>query len=90
MGLQAASWSTAAIANTWLDEERLFNDLTTINVPTLILHGLDDQVCLFPLAIAQNKGILSSKLVPFKQCGHFLFYDQMNQFNKELVEFTQN
>jgi len=90
LGLQAASWSTAAIANTWLDEERLFNDLTTINVPTLILHGLDDQVCLFPLAIAQNKGILSSKLVPFKQCGHFLFYDQMNQFNKELVEFTQN
>ncbi|MDF2632342.1 MAG: alpha/beta hydrolase fold protein [Caproiciproducens sp.] len=90
LGLQAASWSTAAIANTWLDEEGLFNDLTKINVPTLILHGLDDQVCLFPLAIAQNKGIRNSKLVPFKQCGHFLFYDQMDQFNKELVEFTQN
>ncbi len=88
LGLQAASWSTAAIANAWLDEE-LFTDMTKINVPTLILHGLNDQVCLFPLAVAQNQGIQNSKLVPFKQCGHFLFYDQMEQFNKELVAFTQ-
>lgn len=89
LGLQAASWSTAAIANTWIDEV-LFDDMAKISVPTLILHGLNDQVCLFQLAVAQNKGIKNSKLVPFKQCGHFLFYDQMDLFNKELIAFTQD
>ena len=87
LGLQAASWSTAAIANTWLGEEGLFSDLKTINVPTLILHGLNDQVCLYPLAIAQKNSIKNSKLVPFESCGHFLFYDQRDRFNKELLQF---
>jgi non-heme chloroperoxidase len=89
LGLQAANWSTSAIANMWINEV-LFDDLGKINVPTLILHGLNDRVCLYPLAVAQNKGIKNSKLVPFRQCGHFLFYDQMDKFNKELIEFTRS
>ena len=89
LGLQAASWSTAAIANTWLDEENLFNDLKTINVPTLILHGINDQVCLYPLATAQKQSIRNSKLVPFDMCGHFLFYDQREKFNNELIQFME-
>ncbi|NLI92355.1 MAG: alpha/beta hydrolase [Peptococcaceae bacterium] len=89
LGLQAASWSTAAIANTWLGEEGLFQDLKTINVPTLILHGINDKVCLYPLAVAQKNSIRNSRLVPFKECGHFLFYDQRDKFNKELVQFME-
>lgn len=89
LGMKAASWATAAVANTWLYEEELFNDLTKINVPTLILHGLDDKVCLYPLAIAQKERIPDAKLVPFEACGHFLFYDQLDRFNKELVEFIE-
>lgn len=89
LGLQASSWATAAIANTWLDEESLFKDLETIRVPTLILHGLNDRVCLYPLAIAQKKRIKNAKLVPFDSCGHFLFYDQLEKFNKELVQFIE-
>ncbi len=89
LGLQAANWSTAAVAQTWIDEV-LFDDLPKIGVPTLILHGLDDRVCLYPLAVAQNKGIRGSRLVPFRQCGHFLFYDQMEQFNRELIAFLQS
>lgn len=89
LGLQAASWSTAAIANTWLGEEELFCDLTKINVPTLILHGLEDRVCLYPLAIAQKDSIRNSKLVPFEACGHFLFYDQREKFDEELLAFLK-
>ena len=89
LGLQAASWSTAAIANSWLDEEKLFSDLGTINVPTLILHGIHDKVCLFPLAIAQNEGIRNSKLVPFKYSGHGSMFDQRDKFNKELTQFIE-
>ena len=90
LGLQAASWATAAIANTWLGEEGLFDDLKKINVPTVILHGLNDEVCLYPLAVAQKEGIKNAKLVPFESCGHFLFYDQREKFNKELTEFIEN
>ena len=88
MGLEAANWSTAAVAQTWINEV-LFDDMAKVDVPTLILHGLNDRVCPFPLATALNKGIRGSKLVPFNQCGHFLFYDQMDRFNKELAEFLQ-
>lgn len=90
LGLQAAGWSTAAIANSWNEEEGLFDDMSAINVPTLILHGVNDQVCLFPLALAQREGIRNSKLVAFEECGHFLFYDQLEKFNKELVGFVES
>ncbi len=89
LGLQAANWSTAAVATSWLDEEGLFSDLGEICIPTLILHGIHDKVCLFPLAIAQNEGIRNSRLVPFKFSGHGLFYDQRDKFNKELVNFIE-
>ncbi|MGE5496334.1 MAG: alpha/beta fold hydrolase [Burkholderiales bacterium] len=88
LGLQASGWATAAIANTWLNEEQLFSDLKTINVPTIILHGLQDKVCLFPLAIAQRDSIPGSRLVSFENCGHFLFIDRREAFNNELMRFV--
>jgi len=88
LGLQAAGWATAAIANTWLGEV-LFYDLGTINVPTLILHGIHDKVVPFPLAEVQKQGIKNSKLVPFKFSGHGLFYDQRDKFNEELMKFIE-
>ncbi|PKM47706.1 MAG: alpha/beta hydrolase [Firmicutes bacterium HGW-Firmicutes-8] len=87
LGLQAAGWSTVAVASSWLNEEGLFSDLGKIRVPTLILHGIHDKVCLFPLAEAQRQGISNSKLVPFIYSGHGLFYDERDKFNKELAEF---
>lgn len=89
LGLQAASWATAEVANTWLGEEELFYDLNEIQVPTLILHGIHDKVCLFPLAEAQRLGIKHSRLAPFEYSGHGLFYDERDKFNKELVEFIE-
>lgn len=89
LGLQAAGWSTAAIANTWLGEEGLFYDLEKINVPTLILHGVHDKVSLFPLAEAQKQTIKNARLIPFMESGHALFYDQRDKFNKELVQFIE-
>lgn len=90
LGLEAAGWATAAIAKTWLEDERLFDDLGKIRVPTLILHGIHDKVCLFPLAEAQKKGIKNSRLIPFEYSGHALFYDQRDKFNKELTQFIED
>jgi len=89
LGLQAAGWATAEIAKAWLDEEGLFYDLEKIHVPTLILHGIHDKVCFFPLAEAQKKGIKNSTLIPFENSGHGLFYDERDKFNKELSQFIE-
>ena len=88
LGFQAAGWSTAEIANTWLDEEKLFEDIKKINVPTLILHGIHDKVCLFPLAEEQKKYIKNSRLIKFENSGHGLFYDERDRFNKEVKDFV--
>lgn len=88
LGLQAAGWATAAIANTWLDEV-LFSDLREIKVPTLIIHGTHDKVVPFELAQVQEQNIRKSKLVPFKYSGHGAFYDQRDEFNEELMKFIK-
>ncbi|MBC7960597.1 MAG: alpha/beta hydrolase [Vallitaleaceae bacterium] len=88
LGLQAAGWSTAAIANTWL-EEVLFSDLKAIKTPTLILHGIHDKIVPFALGEVQNQGIKNSKLIPFIYSGHATFYDEMDKFNSELVKFIE-
>jgi non-heme chloroperoxidase len=88
LGLQAAGWATAAIANTWVDEV-LFSDLGTIDVPTLIIHGIHDKVVPFPLAEVQKQSIGNSKLIPFKYSGHASFYDQRDKFNEELAKFVE-
>jgi non-heme chloroperoxidase len=89
LGLQAAGWSTAAVANTWIDEV-LFSDLEAINVPTLIIHGIHDKVVPFELGEIQNQNIKNSKLVPFQFSGHGTFYDQREEFNEELVKFIED
>jgi non-heme chloroperoxidase len=86
LGLQAAGWSTAATAVS-LRDESLFSDLGKIRVPTLILQGIHDKVCPFELAVALKEGIKNSKLVPFENSGHGLFWEQRNKFNMELAQF---
>ena len=88
LGLPAAGWSTA-MAQTTVRDETLFSDLEKICVPTLILHGIHDKVCPFPLAVAQNKGIINSKLVPFENSGHGLFWEEHDKFNEELMKFIE-
>jgi non-heme chloroperoxidase len=87
MGLEAASWSTTQVSYAWLSEV-LFNDLAAVRVPTLILHGIHDQVCLFPLGVAMKQGIVTSTLIAFENSGHGLFYDEKDKFNRELINFV--
>lgn len=88
IGLQAAGWATAAIANTWINEV-LFSDLKKITVPTLIIHGIHDKVVPFKLGQIQNQMISNSKLLEFELSGHASFYDQKDDFNRELVAFIE-
>lgn len=89
LGLNAAGWATASVEETWI-KEVLFNELKSIHVPTLIIHGIHDQIVPFELGEVQNKMIAGSKLIPFEFSGHATFYDQKDQFNEVLVDFIEN
>lgn len=89
LGLQAAGWSTALMQETWI-KEVLFDDLYSIQVPTLIIHGIHDKIVPFELGEIQQKMIRNSKLVPLEFAGHGSFYDQKDEFNKLIIEFTDN
>ncbi len=88
LGLVASGNATAKVAVSFRDES-LFSDLAHIHVPTLILHGIHDKICLPQLALAQQQGIKNAKLVWFEFSGHGLFYEQRELFNKELIEFIE-
>ncbi len=89
LGLQAAGWATAEIAKTWINEV-LFADMEAIQVPTLIIHGIHDQVVPFQLGEIQHKMIRNSILVPLQFSGHGSFYDQKDEFNDILVRFIES
>jgi len=86
LGLQAAGWATAEIAQTWINEV-LFTDMNAIQVPTLIIHGIHDKVVPFQLGEIQQRMIRNAMLVPFKFSGHGTFYEQRDEFNDLLVKF---
>lgn len=88
LGLEAASWATISIAEMWLVEQ-LFSDLPKIQAPTLIMHGVHDQVVPFQLGMIQHKGIRNSRFIPFENSGHGLFYDERLKCNLELANFAQ-
>jgi non-heme chloroperoxidase len=87
MGLQAASWSTAAIIKT-LRDEKIETGLHTISVPTLIVHGVHDKVIPFSQAEILNNKIAGSTLMPFQYSGHGSFWEERKKFNEALIDFT--
>ncbi|ANC20088.1 esterase [Bacillus cereus] len=86
LGLQAASWSTAAIM-TSLRDENVYNDLNKIFVPTLIIHGIHDKIVPFTKGQETKKLIANSQLVPFQYSGHGPFWEERDKFNQLLIQF---
>ncbi|HZD56668.1 MAG TPA: alpha/beta fold hydrolase [Anaerolineales bacterium] len=64
--------------------------LQQINVPTLIIHGVDDQ--LIPLAEAESMhaAIQDSRLHVVAEAGHLLNLEQPDVFNQAVREFLQS
>ncbi|NLC17668.1 MAG: alpha/beta hydrolase [Clostridiales bacterium] len=89
LGLQAAGWATAKIAQTWI-REVLFDDLKAICVPTLIIQGMHDKIVPMRLSEIQHKMIQSSTLLLFEFSGHASFYEEKDRFNKALVDFIES
>ncbi|MBW5447691.1 alpha/beta fold hydrolase [Cohnella sp. CFH 77786] len=87
LGLEAAGWSTAAVI-VMLRDEKLDADLPRIASPTLIVHGIHDQVIPFTQAQVLNEKIRNSRLVPFPYSGHGPFWEERDRFNRLLAQFV--
>lgn len=85
---QASPYAMAQCLATLRDGD-LRNDLKTIQVPTLILHGKLDKICSYDLAEQTNKLVANSILVPFEKSGHGLFIEELEKFNNELISFIR-
>lgn len=73
-----------------LRDENLVNDLRSIRIPTAIFAGQQDKICPYDLAIEANKLISHSKLYSYENAGHAVYYDQLDRFNKDLVDFINS
>jgi non-heme chloroperoxidase len=86
IGMQAASWATAEVLR-MLRDENVYNDLAFIHVPTLIDHGVHDQIVPFAKGQEVHKLIQQSQLVPFSYSGHGPFWEERDKFNRVLADF---
>ena len=86
LGLTASAYATIQCAIELRDAD-LRKDLATIQVPTLILHGVNDRVCLFDLAKVMHEGIKGSQLIQVEKAGHGFYYEERKRVNSELVSF---
>jgi non-heme chloroperoxidase len=69
-------------------ETDLTEDLKRFNVPTLILHGDDDQIVpIAASALLSSKIVKGSKLVVWKGAPHGMCTTMKNQVNEELLGF---
>ncbi|KAA3660923.1 MAG: alpha/beta fold hydrolase [Chloroflexi bacterium] len=63
--------------------------LAEIDVPTLIIHGADDQIVPLAEAEAMHKAIKGSKLVVLKNAGHLPNLEQPDAFNDAVIDFLE-
>lgn len=89
LGFEASAHGTINLLESLRDED-LRRDLGQIHVPTAIFHGELDKICPFVFAEMMNEEIENSKLIPFKESGHGLLFDEKEKFNQELVSFLES
>jgi pimeloyl-ACP methyl ester carboxylesterase len=71
-------------------EEDMRDSLERIPLPTLIIHGEQDQICLTGAAFFLREKLSHAKLLILKGCGHAPFLNNPLQFNKALMEFIHS
>jgi non-heme chloroperoxidase len=64
-------------------------DCKRIDVPTLVIHGDDDQIVPFAIGSQSAKMIKGAELKVFKGAPHGLMSTHRDQLHKELLSFAQ-
>ena len=53
----------------------------------MILHGVNDRICLFDLAKVMHRNIKGSQPVQIEKAGHGFYFEERGRVNSELVKF---
>ncbi|MBE6052322.1 MAG: alpha/beta hydrolase [Clostridium sartagoforme] len=88
IALSASPWGTYKSLIS-LRDERLFNDISKIKIPTLILHGTHDALCPYELSKYLHENIEDSKLIPLSESGHGAFLEERDKVNVTLLNFIE-
>ena len=88
IGLDAAGYSTAYTAVS-LRDEKLWDDLASIHVPTGIFHGEKDKICPIEFGEILHQLIYGSHFFRYEDSGHGLFYCDQQRFNYDLSQFIE-
>ena len=85
-GMLASYHAIGAFAGTGFRE-----DLRQIEVPTLILHGSDDQIVPIEISgIPASRILMKSRLVTYDGASHGLIVTHQDRVNADLLEFLQS
>jgi non-heme chloroperoxidase len=87
MVMNASPYATIKCLEALRDTD-LRKDMREVRVPTLIMHGGQDTITPFALAEILHEGIKGSRLVSFSNSGHGIFYEDLQEFNQHLIDFT--
>jgi pimeloyl-ACP methyl ester carboxylesterase len=80
-------------------EEPVYEDLSKLNAPSLVLFGADDQLIpnriLHPgltvnEVLDKSEKIQSSKRILINEAGHFIQWDQAQEVARQINEFIAN
>jgi len=65
-------------------------EIASISVPTLLIHGRDDRVVPYENSLKLCGLIPESQLVVFNRCGHWAQVEKAEQFNRLLADFVSH
>ncbi len=89
LNLEAAPWASLAAFDLLRDTD-LRADLPRVRVSTLVVQGLDDQVTVKALTGDRlAAGIAGARYLTYRQCGHGVWYDQKDRFNRDVLAFAR-
>lgn len=89
MGMQASPQATLRCVELLRDGD-LREDARSVRVPTLIAHGVHDQVAPIGITAEVNHALIGgSRLVRFEESGHGMFLDERERLNAELLAFIR-
>lgn len=84
---EASEHGTVGALKAMKDRQSSADTLSQIQVPTLIIHGEQDQIIDVQSAVRMQAAIPNSQLVTLAESGHLPNLEQPNEFNQLLADF---
>lgn len=61
--------------------------ISTISVPTLLIHGRDDRVLHYEITLWLLANIANARAVLLNRCGHWAMIEHADEFNRLVIDF---